>query len=84
MHLFLPDIHRSAEHREQVEAVEVRDRLAGVEFDGHPFMPLFGPEVAEDARMFDIDMLEDENAHATPHVSDRLRSLHRQTGAVSQ
>ena len=60
---FLPDIHGTAHDPELVVAGERGNRLARVELDGIPGNAVFLQELAEDRRMLDGDMLEDEDSH---------------------
>lgn len=49
MGVFLPDIHRPAHHRQDVEAVECGDRLAFIQFDDVFAVPGRAPELSEHA-----------------------------------
>jgi hypothetical protein len=75
----LPDIHRPAHDPKRVIAFEIRDRLALVELDRVPGDAVLGEEVAEDARMLDRDVLEDQKTHvnhpvrAVEHAEAALR-----------
>src|SRR5215469_5285580 len=69
--IFLPNVHRTAHHDQQIEIIQVRNVLAGIEFDGAPFISVFPPEPAERARMLHWNMLENENAHGcVPAIID--------------
>ncbi len=54
---------RAAHDDQKVEALEGRNRLAGVELDGAPVMPGLRPEGPENARVLDGDVLKNQNAH---------------------
>ena len=58
----LPDVHGPAHDPEPVVVAQVRDRLARVELHGVPRDPVLGQEVAEDAGMLEVDVLEHEQA----------------------
>src|ERR1700733_13507351 len=63
MQIVMPDVHRTAHNRHQVKPVERGNGLALVESDGNPAMPRFTPKIAEDAGMFNPQMLKHENTH---------------------
>ena len=68
----LPDIHRAAHHHQGVERSEIGgDGPALVEFDRGPFDPGRAPEVAERARMLDLDMLENQDAQTRRLIDGR-------------
>ncbi len=62
MGLFLPGVHRAAHDPERVETAQIGDGFALVEFDRLPADPVRGQEIAEDAGVFDGDVLQDEDA----------------------
>ena len=62
----VPDVHRPAHDPQHVIIVEHRNRLAGIEFHRIPRDPILLQELAEDAGMFAIDVLEDQKAHGNP------------------
>lgn len=66
MFALLPDIHRTAHRHQHVEFVERRNGLASVEFDRDHLVTVRGPKLSKNSRMFDVDMLEHENAHWSP------------------
>jgi hypothetical protein len=66
---FFPNVHRPAHDPEPVVGAQVRDRLALVELHGVPFDSVRGKEVAEDAGMLEVDMLEDQEAGCLGHGS---------------
>ena len=76
MGLFLPDVHGAAHDDQKVEAIEVWNCFAGVEFDGAPLMPGRHPECPENARMFDGQVLKYENAHHEGPQSKMRAGLH--------
>jgi len=61
--IFLPDIRGPAHDPKLVVTVKRRDCFALVELDGIPSHAVLGQEIAEDARMFDGDMLKYKDAH---------------------
>jgi hypothetical protein len=47
--------------------------LAGIKFDGAPFVTVFSPELAKRARMLHWNVLENQNAHEGDPVDHRPR-----------
>src|SRR5215467_12958390 len=70
--LVLPNVHRTAHHDQQIEIAQVRNALAGIEFDGAPFISVFPPKLTERARMLHWNMLENQNVHScVPSIISR-------------
>ncbi len=61
--LFFPDIHRSAHDPECVIAIQARNRCVLIELNGVPFDAILRQEIAEDPRVLDAYVLENEDAH---------------------
>jgi hypothetical protein len=58
-----PDIHGAAHDDQEVKGGEVGDWRAFIERHRIPCMARFCPEIAENAWVFDGQVLEDENTH---------------------
>lgn len=59
----LPDILWSAHDSQKVKSVERRYLVPCVKLYGRKSMLIVTPKIPKDARMFDIQMLKDENVH---------------------
>ena len=60
MEVVLPDVHRAAHDPEGVVAAEFGNRLPGIELDRAPLDAVLAQKVPEHARVFDRNVLEDE------------------------
>jgi hypothetical protein len=69
--LLVPYVHGSAHDDHQIEAVKGRNLFALIEFDRLPDIAAFRPKFAEYARMFDGDMLQDQNSQSTSSTAGR-------------
>src|SRR5262249_58405028 len=63
LELVLPNVHRTAHHVQQIEIAQVRNALAGIEFDGAPFISAFPPTLTVLARMLHLNMLVQQTGH---------------------
>lgn len=78
----LPDILRAAHDHHEVVGADVRDDAAFVEFDGIPGQTVLRKEVAKDAGVFDVDVLQNEYLHlgipiaGARHSGARHRHVH--------
>ena len=75
MFILLEDVHRPAHGDQRVVALERRNPLALVEFHRVPGDAVGAHEVAEDAGMLDVDVLQHEELHRRP--------LHGNAGIVA-
>jgi len=67
--IVLPDIHWPAHCDQQIEIIQVRNWLAGIQFDGAPLVTVRSPKLAKRARMLHRNMLENQNPHdAAPSI----------------
>ncbi len=63
MDIFFPDIHRAAQGPQHVIPVEWRDRCPLVQLRRIPGNSIFRQEIAKNTRVFDRQMLQNENTH---------------------
>jgi hypothetical protein len=59
MLVLLPHVHRPSHDHQRRITVEVRNGIAGVEFDNVPGDSIGVEKIAKYARVFDIEVLED-------------------------
>lgn len=82
MAILLPSILWAAHHQKHVIGFEISgNRFALVEFDGVEAMAVGGEELAQDARVFDTSVLENEDIHAGVALREESRSLPVRDGA---
>jgi hypothetical protein len=62
--ILLPDIHGATHDDQQIKIIGVRNCLAGIELDHMPLVAPFQPEVAKYARMFNRNVLKNQNSHS--------------------
>ena len=65
--ILLPDIHWPAHRDQQIEIVQVWNKLPGIQLDGAPCVAVVPPELAKNAGMLHRNMLENQNAHDCVH-----------------
>ena len=82
--VLLEDIHRPAHGDEPVIAVERRNRLALVELHRVPGDAVGAHEVAEDAGMLDLDVLEHEELHRRALRGCKAIGTHRPPPPAAQ
>ena len=60
--LLLPHVHRAAHRPQRVIGVQVRNALSRIQFNNVPPDPVLGEEFPEQAGMFHVQMLEDQQS----------------------
>jgi hypothetical protein len=58
--------------------------LAGIQFDGAPFVTAFSPELAKRARMLHRNVLENQNAHDGIPFDNRPRQSSMKEGRAGR